>query len=75
MTLGSAAAAQVRLIGAGNAATKSNPTPPRWLLGTEPKRPCSIARAAGMFRYGSRQHEGNRVRIGPCSYGYPCSYG
>ena len=28
--------------GAKNASIRSNPIPPRWLLGTAPKRPCSI---------------------------------
>jgi len=43
MTLGNAAAAQVRLsCGARRASIRPSPTPPRWLPGTTPKRRRSI---------------------------------
>ena len=65
MTLGNPAAARVRLIvwcrecrivGARNAAIRSSPTPPRWLLGVGAGTPFSIG-ASGWSapRCGSRQ--------------------
>jgi len=56
MTLGNPAAARVRLIvwcrecrivGAKNAAIRSSPTPPRWLLGMAPIPRSRLARAVG----------------------------
>ena len=42
MTLGVAAAARSQRIVLASGMIRSSPTPPRWLLGTAPKRPCSI---------------------------------
>jgi hypothetical protein len=43
MTLGNAAAARVGLIvWCKDCRHQVEPEPPRWLLGTAPKRPCSI---------------------------------
>jgi hypothetical protein len=51
MTLGNAAAACVRIIvWRKSCEHQSRPIPPRWLLGTATKRPCSMARAADLFQ-------------------------